>query len=271
MAGADPPVLFYSHFDKQPEMDGWEDWAHPRKPVIRDDKLYGRGGADDGYASFVCIAMVKYLQSKGVVLPRVIILVEGDEESGSTHLMPYIEKLKDRIGTPRVCFCMDSGTLDYERLWVTTSLRGTVMFEITVRVAQEGIHSGSGSGIIPSPERIMRMLINRIENQTTGEVIEDLQVPIDPVRYQELHELTALGSGIIEEMFPVLPGVERVAKKNFDLLCNRMQKAQLTVIGVSGLAKAEVAGNIIVPEVKYRLSLRLAPTADPALIEARLR
>lgn len=128
LPGEDPPVLFYSHFDKQPEMDGWFDWAHPRKPVLKDGKLYGRGGADDGYAAFVCVCMLKYLQGKGVKMPRVVIICEGDEESGSTHLMPYVQKLSDRIGTPRVCFCMDSGTLDYEHFWVTTALRGAMIF-----------------------------------------------------------------------------------------------------------------------------------------------
>lgn len=114
-------------------MAGWYEWAHPRKPVIKDGKLYGRGGADDGYASFMCISMIKYLQSKGAKLPRIVLISEGDEESGSTHLIPYIERLKERIGTPSHCFCMDSGTLDYERLWITTALRGTVMLDINIK------------------------------------------------------------------------------------------------------------------------------------------
>lgn len=90
-------------------------------------------------------------------------ITEGDEESGN-HVDHYIEKYAERIGSPTVIFCLDSGTLDYEHMWLTTSLRGYVIGTVNVQVLTEGVHSGDASGVVPSAYRIANMLINRIEN-----------------------------------------------------------------------------------------------------------
>lgn len=148
------------------------------------DKLYGRGGADDGYATYGTLIAIKALQKQGVKIPRCVMITEGDEESGSGHIGPYIKQLKEKIGNPTLFFCLDSGTLDYDRMWITNSLRGMVSGSLRVEVLTEGIHSGDASGIVPSSFRIIRQLLDRLEDSKTGEVNEVFQVDIPPLRYQ---------------------------------------------------------------------------------------
>jgi len=95
-------------------------------------------------------------------------ITEGDEESGSAHMFHYVDKYHSRIGSPEIIFCLDSGTVDYDRFWLTNSLRGNLVGTLRVQTLKEGVHSGDSSGIVPSCFRVANMLLNRIENFETG-------------------------------------------------------------------------------------------------------
>lgn len=166
-------VIFYAHMDKQPPFEGWAEGLAPYKPVIKDDKLYARGASDDAYGPIASILPIKACQMLGLKHPRVVLLFEADEESGSAHMHHYIAKLKDRIGDVSIVFCLDSMVGNYDTFWQTYSLRGVVMGLLTVKVLNEGVHSGEASGIVPSSFRIIRMLLDRLENSKTGEMVED--------------------------------------------------------------------------------------------------
>ena len=167
----DDCVLLYGHLDKQPEMVGWFDGLGPWEPVRKGDKLYGRGGADDGYAAFASLTAIRALKEAGGKHARCVVLIEGCEESGSYDLPHYIDALKDRIGTPSLVVCLDSGCGNYDQLWCTTSLRGVVGAQVKVEVLSEGVHSGDASGIVPSSFRVIRQLLSRLEDPSTGEII----------------------------------------------------------------------------------------------------
>lgn len=174
-------VLLYGHLDKQPPMEGWRSGLGPWKPVLEDGKLYGRGAADDGYALFAALTAVRALKLRSVPCARCVILIEACEESGSFDLPHYVNALADRIGAPDLVVCLDSGCGDYERLWVTTSLRGVVNATLSVSTLTEGVHSGAASGIVPSSFRILRSLLSRLEDEDTGEIRpQDLHVDIPP-------------------------------------------------------------------------------------------
>ncbi len=178
------PVLLYGHLDKQPEMVGWTEGTGPWIPVFKDDKLYGRGGADDGYAIFAALSAIGALKEQGIPHARCVVLIEASEESGSPDLPYYIDHLASRLGTPSLVVCLDSGCGNYDQLWLTTSLRGLWNGTLTIRVLEEGVHSGSASGIVPSSFRILRQLISRIEDEATGAVVpEELyaQIPADRI------------------------------------------------------------------------------------------
>lgn len=257
-------VLLYGHMDKQPEMAGWDEDLGPWKPVLKGNKLYGRGGADDGYSVFASLTVIATLQRYQIPHARCVIIIEGSEESGSVDLPAYLEHLKDRIKSPSLVICLDSGCINYNQLWCTTSLRGLVGGELKIEVLKNGIHSGSGSGIVPAPFSILRQLLDRIEESATGTVIlDELKVPI-PDQHKEQAKKTAqaLGNRAIHEMMPFLPGVEPVTSDVTELLLNRTWRPQLSVTGLDGLPAATNAGNVSIPSLRVILSMRLPPTID---------
>jgi acetylornithine deacetylase/succinyl-diaminopimelate desuccinylase-like protein len=139
--GTGDPILIYGHMDKQPPLGDWRPGLSPFEPVREGDLLYGRGTADDGYALFAAVtALLAADGGRG----RVVILIEASEESGSPDLSAYVEHLRTRIGTPTLVICLDSGCLSYDRLWLTSSLRGNLVANVRVDVLTEGVHSGMG-------------------------------------------------------------------------------------------------------------------------------
>ena len=198
-------MLLYGHLDKQPEMTGWRDGLGPWKPVIEGDRLYGRGGADDGYAAFASLLAIEAAQASGLATRRCVVLIEASEESGSPDLPAYLEALADRIGTPSLVLCLDSGCLDYERLWVTTSLRGLAGGTLRVDILTEGVHSGEASGVVPSTFRICRELLDRIEDSFDGRILlPELHVEIPDDRREQAAATAA--EFPIGEHFPFVDG-----------------------------------------------------------------
>jgi acetylornithine deacetylase/succinyl-diaminopimelate desuccinylase-like protein len=258
-------VLLYGHLDKQPPFEGWRDGLGPWTPVLRDGKLYGRGGADDGYAAFACVAALQALHAQGAPHARCVVLIEACEESGSGDLPAYIEALADRIGTPSLVICLDSGCGNYEQLWITTSLRGLLGGSLTVRVLDEGVHSGGASGIVPSSFRIARQLLDRLEDARTGAILpRALHVDIPAERLAQVKSAAAVLGASVHTTFPFVRGMRPVADDVTELLLNRTWRPQLEVIGAAGLPAAESAGNVLRPQTTLKLSLRLPPTLDAA-------
>ena len=257
-------VLLYGHLDKQPEMTGWREGLGPWEPVIDGDKLYGRGGADDGYAAFASLTALEVLRDQGVPHARCVVLIEGCEESGSYDLPAYIEHLKQRIGTPDLVVCLDSGAGDYERLWLTTSLRGFVMGELDVSTVSEGVHSGDASGIVPSSFRVARKLLDRIEDVDTGEVLLDalkVEIPEDRKR-QAAQAAEVLGDSVYTK-FPFRDGARPTTTDRTQLVLNRTWRPALSIVGAAGLPAPQDAGNVLRPNTLLKVSIRIPPTADP--------
>jgi acetylornithine deacetylase/succinyl-diaminopimelate desuccinylase-like protein len=259
----DDCVLLYGHLDKQPEMTGWDDDLGPWKPVIRGDKLYGRGGADDGYAIYGSLAAIRALQEQGLPHSRCVILIEACEESGSYDLPHYVDHLADRIGRPSLVVCLDSGCGNYDQLWCTTSLRGMAGGNLKVSVLSEGVHSGDASGIVPSSFRLLRQLLSRFEDETSGRITVDglhAEVPADR-RSQAVHAASVLGDEVYSK-FPLLPGMQPMHSDLTELVLNRTWRPALSVTGVDGMPPLDSAGNVLRPHTAVKLSLRLPPTLD---------
>jgi len=265
---ADGTVLMYGHLDKQPEMTGWAEGMGAWTPVLKGDKLYGRGGADDGYAMFAAISSLLALQEQNIDHARAVIAIEAGEESGSPDLPFYIEHLAERIGTPDLIVCLDSGCGNYEQLWLTTSLRGIAAGNLTIRVLTEGVHSGDASGIVPSSFRILRMLLSRIEDEASGTIkLEECFVTVPPDRMEQAR---AAASILGDEIFTKLPfagATKPMAQSRVEMILNRTWKPQLAVIGMEGYPATAQAGNVLLPTTVAKLSLRTPPTCDaPAVV-----
>jgi len=256
-------VLLYGHLDKQPPFEGWrtEEGLGPWTPVIQDGKLYGRGGADDGYAVFASIAAVEAIKKQGMAHPRLVVLIECSEESGSPDLPYYIDAYAKRIGSPELVICLDSGCGDYERLWNTTSLRGIVLGTLEVKVLREGVHSGDASGIVPSSFRVARQLLARLENAESGEIIpHELQAPIPDQRREQAKAAALVLDENVHQKFPFVDGMGPAVASLEELVLNRTWRGALSVTGQEGMPDLEKAGNVLRPGTSLKLSLRIPPT-----------
>jgi len=256
-------VLLYGHLDKQPEMVGWAEGYGPWIPRLEGDKLYGRGGADDGYAMFGAIAALRALREQGMPHALCVILIEACEESGSYDLPYYVEHLSARLGNPSLGVCLDSGCGNYDQLWLTTSLRGIAAGTLTVRILVEGVHSGDASGVVPSSFRILRQLLSRLEDEATGAIRPSAlyaQIPAERVE-QAKRAAAALGADTYTK-FPFAGGAGPMADDPTELVLNRTWRPQLAVTGIDGLPQPGDAGNVLLPYTTAKLSLRLPPTLD---------
>jgi acetylornithine deacetylase/succinyl-diaminopimelate desuccinylase-like protein len=258
-------VLLYGHLDKQPPVGGWSEGLGPWTPVVRDGKLFGRGSADDGYAGYAATTALEALHAAGGKHARAVILLETGEESGSPDLPAYLEHLGDRLGDVSFVVCLDSGGNDYERLWLTTSLRGLVQVHVTVRVLDSAQHSGLASGVVPSSFRILRKLLDRIEDADTGEIkLAELNVTIPENRRAEAAATADVSPGAIKKAFPIPDGMHAVSGDDLELLLNNSWRPTLSVIGASGFPEPANAGNVLRDATTLALSFRLPPTADSA-------
>ncbi len=266
-------VLMYGHLDKQPEFTGWRNDLGPWTPKYEDGKLYGRGGADDGYAVYASIAAVQALKAQGVPHPRIVGLIETSEESGSYDLLPYIDALRPRLGDVALVICLDSGAGNYDQLWLTTSLRGMASGTLKVEVLTEGIHSGDASGLVPSSFRIMRQVLDRLEDSATGRLLPaSFHCEVPPERLAQARATAAILGQEVTKRFPwahydcdgaqtfVLP----TTTDPVQALLNRTWTPTLSVTGAEGFPALADAGNVLRPYTAFKLSLRLPPLVDAA-------
>lgn len=257
-------VLLYGHLDKQPEMSGWQEGLGPWTPIIKDERLYGRGSADDGYAAYASITAIRALQAQSLPHARCILIIEACEESGSYDLPHYIDNLKDRIGEPDLVICLDSGAGNYEQLWMTTSLRGNIVGELSVELISEGVHSGNASGIVADSFRVARQLISRIEDEISGEIkLADLYCDIPPERIKQAAACAEILGDELYHSFPFCAGVKALSKNEQELILNRTWRPALSITGASGLPSIADAGNVLRPKTAFKLSMRLPPMVSP--------
>jgi len=260
---SDGTVLMYGHLDKQPEMEGWAEGLDPWKPVLKDDKLYGRGGADDGYAIFASVCTVNALLDQGISLPRIVILIECSEESGSPDLPFYMDHCADVIGSPDLVICLDSGAGNYEQFWTTTSLRGLIGCTLRVDILKEGIHSGGGSGIAPSSFRLVRELLSRLEDEDTGHIIvENLKVEIPEYRIKEIKAMVNVLGDEVYNTLPWVAGAGPITNDKVEMVMNNTWLPMLSVVAADGLPGVKDGGNVLRPYTTIKLSLRIPPTLD---------
>ena len=269
---SDDVVLLYGHYDKQPEFSGWDEDLDPWTPTIRDGKLYGRGGADDGYAVFGSLTAIRALQEQGIPHAHCVVIIEGCEESGSFDLPYYIDLLEDRIGSPSLVVCLDAECGNYDQLWCTTSLRGNLTGTLRVDVLTEGVHSGSASGVVPSSFRVLRKLLSRIEDESTGQVTVDaLHVDIPAERIEQAKKAAETLGDSAYEKYPWAVEAPLPSESNHELLLNNTWRPTLSITGADGLPALVDAGNVQLPYNTLKLSFRLPPTCNADLAAAAVK
>jgi acetylornithine deacetylase/succinyl-diaminopimelate desuccinylase-like protein len=266
-------VLLYGHFDKQPEFSGWEEGLSPWEPVLRDGKLYGRGGADDGYAVFGSLTAIRALQEQGIPHARCVLVIEGCEESGSFDLPHYIEHLRDRIGSPDLVVCLDAESGNYDQLWCTTNLRGNLVGNLRVEVLTEGVHSGSASGVVVESFRVLRQLLDRVEDSVTGESkVSALNTVIPDYRIKEAEAAAVvLDYPSFQAKYPFVGTGHPITDDATQLILNNHWRSSLCVTGVDGIPAMQDAGNTLRPFTDAKLSFRLPPNCNPEDAEKEIK
>ena len=256
---ADGEVLFYSHLDKQPEASGWSEGKGPWKPVIEDGWLFGRGSVDDGYGGYAGVLSILALQDQGVPHPTCRFLIETGEESGSPDLSLYLDELETVLGVPDLVIVLDTGGIDYDRLWITESLRGIVAGTLSVKVSTVGVHSGHGSGIMPSSFRLARQLLSRIEDENTGEIKPEwLHIEITDKMKEQAKKIVEMNSESVDD-FPLLKGVEKQVKDPLDIFITMNLAPSLSIIGADGIPSIQDAGNVLRTNTDLKISIRTPP------------
>ncbi|MBQ0933135.1 M20 family metallopeptidase [Ideonella alba] len=264
-AGSTQTVLMYGHLDKQPEFSGWRSDLGPWTPKIEDGKLFGRGGADDGYAIYASISAIEALKAQGVPHPRIVGLIETCEESGSYDLPAYLDVLKGRLGDVSLVVCLDSGAGNYDQLWLTSSLRGNITGTLKVEILTEGIHSGDASGLVPSTFRIMRMVLDRLEEAKSGQLLPGVfhcEIPAE--RIEQARATAAILGDEVWKRYPWACGADGgftlpTTTDPVEALLNRTWRPTLSITGVDGMPALANAGNVLRPYTAFKLSLRLPP------------
>src|SRR3990172_566529 len=265
-------VLLYGHLDKQPEMTGWREGLGPWQPVLEGDKLYGRGGADDGYAMFASLIALMALRNQSIPHARCVVIIEACEESGSPDLPFYIEALAERIGTPDLVICLDSGCGNYDQLWCTTSLRGLVGGRLDIEILEEGVHSGDASGIVPSSFRILRQLLDRIDDCNSGWVSTlEFITDIPEKRVEQAITAAAVLGDSVYTKFPFVTGAQPVINDTTELILNRTWRPALSITGAGGLPAIANAGNLLRAGTSGKSAVRLPPTADAQSASEKLK
>ncbi len=276
-AGATDTVLLYGHLDKQPEFNGWRKDLGPWTPKYEGGLLYGRGGADDGYAVYAAITAIEALDQQGIGRPRCVGLIETSEESGSPDLPAYIAALGPRLGQVGLVVCLDSGAGNYDQLWLTTSLRGMVSGVLKVEILSEGVHSGDASGVVPSSFRILRQVLDRLEDSKTGQLLpESFHCAIPAVRVDQARATAAILGDEVWKRLPWACGADGgptlpTTTDPVQVLLNRSWRPTLSVTGVDGFPDMASAGNVLRPYTAFKLSLRLPPLVDGHQASLRLK
>lgn len=272
-----PTICLYGHLDKQPEFNGWRSDLGPWTPKYQDGLLYGRGSADDGYAVYAAITAIMALDKQGIPRPRCVGIIESCEESGSFDLPAYLDALKPRLGRIELVVCLDSGAGNYDQLWLTTSLRGMVSGVLKVEILTEGVHSGDSSGLVPSSFRILRHVLDRLEDSATGNLLPQsfhCEMPAD--RIEQARATAAILGDEVWKRFPWACGNDGgpalpTTTDPLEALINRTWKPTLSVTGVDGFPELASAGNVLRPYTAFKLSLRLPPLVDGNQAAAKLK
>lgn len=269
---SDETVLIYGHLDKQPAFEGWSEGLDPWRPVLRGDRLYGRGAVDDGYAGYAAIAAVQAVHAAAGRHCRVVVLLESGEESGSPDLPAYLDHLKSRLGRVTLVTCLDAGGGDFERLWLTRSLRGLVQATLTVSILETSVHSGFASGVAPSSFRILRELLDRIEDARTGRIlIPEMNVDIPSHVVADVRTLATLNPVATLRPLSFVPGARPTSEDETERILNNTWRPTLSVTGASGLPEVAVAGAVLRASTSLRLNFRLPPTADAGAAAAAVQ
>jgi len=263
-----PTVLVYGHYDVQPPdpLELWE--TPPFSPVVREGRVYARGASDDKGQLWAHVAALEGLAAR----VNVKFLVEGEEEIGSPHFLPFVRENRERLRAD-VVLISDGAMFAPETPTLTYGLRGLCYLEVRLQGARRDLHSGAFGGVAPNPIQALGWLLARLKDERTGKVlIPGFYERVRPVAEEEKRLWPALDEEALKRELGVdcLPGEE-----GYTPLERLWARPTLDPNGIYGGYQGEGSKTVIPAEAGMKLSMRLVPDQDPEevadLAEAYLR
>lgn len=260
-----PTVLVYGHYDVQPP-DPLDAWRHgPFSPTVEGDFIVARGATDDKGQLYALVKGIEAAQEVFGTLPvNVKLLIEGEEEIGSTHLTPFIRAQKERLKSDIVVIS-DSSQYARDVPAITYGLKGICYLEVVVRGPKQDLHSGSFGGSVANPANVLTRMIAACQGPF-GQV----GIPgfYDDVRDLEAWEREAFAElNFDEDAFRQDMGVPKLfGEDGFSSLERRWARPTLDVNGLISGFTGEGAKTVIPCEARAKFSMRLVPDQDPEKI-----
>ncbi len=262
-------ILFYGHYDVQPP-EPLDEWITPPfEPDIRDGRVYGRGAADNkGQLLAHVFAVRSYLDVLGDVPVNIKFLFEGEEESGSPNLRPFVEANRELLSADLV-YTADGPMHDDGTPVICFGIRGMLNAEIRVRTAAHDNHSGNKGGLIPNAAQELARILSRMWDDD-GEIIvegfwDDVREPTD-VEMALIEDLPYDPAGM-SEVF----GVSDIGLSREEFYLNLMFRPTLTINGLRSGYTGEGTKTVIPCTAAAKLDMRLVPDQDPERVFQSIR
>ena len=257
-----PTVLLYAHHDVQPPLRE-ELWKTPVfEPTEKDGRLFARGIADDKAGVIIHAASIAaWLKTSGSLPLNVKVIIEGEEEIGSTHLAPFLEKYQDRLKADCVVLT-DCSNFDTGLPSLTTTLRGLISMEILVTSLDHPLHSGMWGGPIPDPVQGLAKILAKLTDDSGRVAIPGILDDVLPPNASEKEDMRKLGltDEVFREQSGIVPGVKLFAS-GASILEKMWREPSISVNSIQSGGK-KIAGNVIMDSAWARVGLRLVPNMD---------
>jgi acetylornithine deacetylase/succinyl-diaminopimelate desuccinylase-like protein len=271
-AAGKPTVFLYAHHDVQPITHDDQWLSDPWKLTPRDGRLYGRGSADDkGAISAQLGAVAAYLKTSGQLPVNVKMVVEGEEEVGSSNLNAFFQEHRDRIRSDVIIVC-DSENIDVGVPSITYSLRGIVAVQVEVESAKLPVHSGMAGGALADSALALDVILARLYWKNSKLPIPGFYDKVRPMTTAEkraLKKLPGEESKLREDM-GILEGVSLATQKGTHPFEQTWRKPAVTIIAQEA-SSIKGASNQVLPRARAIVSCRIVPDQDPAEVFEQLR
>jgi len=270
VSGEAPTVLIYGHYDVQPA-DPLEAWDQdPFEPVIRDNHIVARGAADDKGQVYVNIAALEALHiAYGGALPvNIKILIEGEEEVGSSALATFVKENKDRLSAD-VIVISDTTMLSLDQPAISTSFRGMLYTELEVTGPAFDLHSGQHGGVVHNPIQALSEIIASLHNSDGSVAIDGFYDRVRTLSEQEKADLASLYS---EDDFKAETGAPKSwGEEGYNLRERIVARPTLELNGIVGGWTGPGRKTVLPSKAIAKISCRLVPDQEPDEVEVLLR